>query len=130
MTSHQQLSLSPPGIIQCTSLASTDQDQLTLNTPDLPVDIVITVTIMGRVGIQSSPLTTWKNDYHLITQSADSNTLTDYWDNQTYPRYQGGLQSIYCFYMYYIVLFMYFITRNNSTSEAKTTKCSKLEDCL
>ena len=41
----------------------------------------------------SPPHPAWKNDYDLITQSADNNTLLPdyYWDNQTSPRYQGGL---------------------------------------
>ena len=94
MTSHQQLST--PGIIQCAALDPPDQDLHIHNIPDLSVDIVITATIMGRVGILSYPLTTpinHGNDYDLITQSADNNIiLTDYWDNQTYPTYQGGFQ--------------------------------------
>ena len=52
MTSHQPLSLSTPGIIQCAALAQPDQDLHTHNTPDLPVDIVITATIMGPVRSQ------------------------------------------------------------------------------
>ena len=93
MTSHQQLSTR--GII-CSALDQPDQDLHIHNIPDLSVDIVITATIMGRVGILSYPLTTptnHGNDYDLITQSADNNIiLTDYWDNQTYPTYQGGFQ--------------------------------------
>lgn len=49
MTSHQQLST--PGIIQCAALDPPDQDLHIHNIPDLSVDIVITATIMDRVGI-------------------------------------------------------------------------------
>ena len=105
MTSHQQLSTQ--GII-CSALDQPDQDLHTHNIPTLSVDIVITATIMGRVGILS--LTTpinQGNDYDLVTQSADNNIiLTDYWDNQTYPTYQGGFQ----FTIFYDAIFTTYLS--------------------
>ena len=89
-------SLPTPG-----SQALPGQDLHTLNAPDLLVDIVISVTTMGRV----SP---GKMMGDLITQSADNNNLTDYWDNQAYPRYQGGLQCIAFISTYYAIYFLYF----------------------